>query len=261
MVGCVRGRRSSARSRLDHRRPGWRGAPFGAEGGHGDLSRSGQRGRGPPRRDRRWGDIGSPPRRVDRTRQSRRCHRTGRASRRPGSCPVRRLLARPGHRLGPRVPRGRVVECPSTGTARGRHVVARRFGRVARGSSSRRRSTRDPRRHSAGSPVGRGIGSLVAACLPGGFARSSHRPGRGRSRTARSTSRSRDPPVPPARRVVPAPAGGSLDRVRQILDIGGGEVHAELVTLDPPAAASKILGQLRDWGYLDAPASERPGTD
>ncbi len=68
-------------------------------------------------------------------------------------------------------------------------------------------------------------------------------------------------PYRPRARVVPAPAGGSLDRVRQILDIGGGEMHAELVTLDPPAAASKILGQLRDWGYLDAPASERPGTD
>jgi electron transfer flavoprotein beta subunit len=62
-------------------------------------------------------------------------------------------------------------------------------------------------------------------------------------------------PFRPRARVLPAPAGGSLDRVRQILDIGGGDVHAELVTLDPPAAASKILDQLRDWGYLDAPTS------
>lgn len=65
-------------------------------------------------------------------------------------------------------------------------------------------------------------------------------------------------PYRPRARVLPAPAGGSLDRVRQILDVGGGDVHAELVTLDPPAAASKILDQLRDWGYLDAPASSRP---
>jgi electron transfer flavoprotein beta subunit len=62
-------------------------------------------------------------------------------------------------------------------------------------------------------------------------------------------------PFRPRARVLPAPDGGSLDRVRQILDIGGGEVHAELLTLDPPAAASKILDQLRDWGYLDAPAA------
>jgi hypothetical protein len=62
-------------------------------------------------------------------------------------------------------------------------------------------------------------------------------------------------PYRPRARVLPAPAGGSLDRVRQILDIGGGDVHAELVTLDPPAAAAKILDQLRDWGYLDASTS------
>jgi electron transfer flavoprotein beta subunit len=60
-------------------------------------------------------------------------------------------------------------------------------------------------------------------------------------------------PFRPRARSLPAPAGGSLDRVRQILDVGGGDVHAELLTLDPPAAASKILDQLRDWGYLDAP--------
>jgi electron transfer flavoprotein beta subunit len=67
-------------------------------------------------------------------------------------------------------------------------------------------------------------------------------------------------PYRPRARVVPAPAGGSLDRVRQILDIGGGDIHAELVTLDPPAAASKILDQLREWGYLDA-ASTQPGSE
>ncbi len=59
-------------------------------------------------------------------------------------------------------------------------------------------------------------------------------------------------PFRPRARSLPAPAGGSLDRVRQILDVGGGDVHAELLTLEPPAAASKILDQLRDWGYLDA---------
>jgi electron transfer flavoprotein beta subunit len=68
-------------------------------------------------------------------------------------------------------------------------------------------------------------------------------------------------PYRPRARVIPPPAGGSLDRVRQILDIGGGDVHAELLTLDPPAAASKILDQLRDWGYLDAAMSTRPGSE
>jgi electron transfer flavoprotein beta subunit len=67
-------------------------------------------------------------------------------------------------------------------------------------------------------------------------------------------------PFRPRARVLAAPAGASaLDRVRQLLDIGGGDVHAELVTLDPSAAASKILDQLRDWGYLDAPSSTPSG--
>jgi electron transfer flavoprotein beta subunit len=66
-------------------------------------------------------------------------------------------------------------------------------------------------------------------------------------------------PYRPRARVLPAPTGGSLDRVRQILDVGGSDTHAELVTLDAPAAASKILDQLRSWGYLDVPASGHPG--
>lgn len=66
-------------------------------------------------------------------------------------------------------------------------------------------------------------------------------------------------PYRPRARVLPAPTGGSLDRVRQILDVGGSDIHAELVTLDAPAAASKIIDQLRSWGYLDAHASGRPG--
>jgi len=68
-------------------------------------------------------------------------------------------------------------------------------------------------------------------------------------------------PYRPRARVLPAPDGGSLDRVRQILDIGGGDVHAELVTLDAPAAAAKILDQLRDWGYLDGSTPSPPETE
>lgn len=68
-------------------------------------------------------------------------------------------------------------------------------------------------------------------------------------------------PYRPRARVLPAPSGASLDRVRQILDVGGSDGHAELVTLDAPAAAARILDQLRDWGYLDASVSGRPGSD
>jgi len=68
-------------------------------------------------------------------------------------------------------------------------------------------------------------------------------------------------PYRPRARVLQAPTGGSLDRVRQILDVGGGDIHAELVTLDPTAAASKILDQLRDWGYLDEPVTSPTGSD
>lgn len=64
-------------------------------------------------------------------------------------------------------------------------------------------------------------------------------------------------PYRPRTRAVPAPVGGSLARVRQILDVGGGDAHAELVTLDPPAAAARIVEQLRVWGYLAAREPDR----
>jgi len=56
-------------------------------------------------------------------------------------------------------------------------------------------------------------------------------------------------PYRPRPRTLPAPAGDSLSRVKAILDVGGGEHHAETVTLDPPAAARRILEQLDEWGY------------
>jgi electron transfer flavoprotein beta subunit len=66
-------------------------------------------------------------------------------------------------------------------------------------------------------------------------------------------------PYRPRARVLPAPGGGSLDRVRQILDVGGTDVHAERITLEPAAAAARILDQLRDWGYLDTSPTSVPG--
>jgi hypothetical protein len=59
-------------------------------------------------------------------------------------------------------------------------------------------------------------------------------------------------PYRPRTRVVPAPEGPTLDRVRDLLDIGGGPAaHAETVHLEPEAAAHRLLDQLREWGYLD----------
>ncbi len=61
-------------------------------------------------------------------------------------------------------------------------------------------------------------------------------------------------PYRPRARALAAPAGGTLARVRDILDVGHDTGHAETVTLDPPEAAARILAQLREWGYLDPDA-------
>lgn len=66
-------------------------------------------------------------------------------------------------------------------------------------------------------------------------------------------------PYRPRARVLPAPAGAALDRVRQVLDVGGGDSHAELLTLDPPSAAARIVDQLREWGYLETGEAPAPG--
>jgi electron transfer flavoprotein beta subunit len=57
-------------------------------------------------------------------------------------------------------------------------------------------------------------------------------------------------PYRPRPRTIPAPAGDTLSRVRDLLHVGGQTHHAETVTLDPPDAARRLLEQLRDWGYL-----------
>lgn len=55
----------------------------------------------------------------------------------------------------------------------------------------------------------------------------------------------------PRARSLHAPAGDTLARVRDILDVGGDTGgHADTVVLDPPAAARRIVDQLREWGYL-----------
>ena len=59
-------------------------------------------------------------------------------------------------------------------------------------------------------------------------------------------------PFRPRARTLAAPAGPVLNRVREILDIGGTDVGAaETVELRPPDAAARIVDQLQRWGYLD----------
>jgi electron transfer flavoprotein beta subunit len=61
----------------------------------------------------------------------------------------------------------------------------------------------------------------------------------------------------PRARALPAPAGGTLSRVRDILDIGAAEQsHAETVMLEPNDAAARIIDQLEEWGYLEEPATD-----
>jgi electron transfer flavoprotein beta subunit len=58
-------------------------------------------------------------------------------------------------------------------------------------------------------------------------------------------------PYRPRARVLPAPAGTDpLTRIRALTAAGSDVAHGEVVTLDPPAAAARILDALREWGYL-----------
>lgn len=58
-------------------------------------------------------------------------------------------------------------------------------------------------------------------------------------------------PYRPRARVLHAPAGTSaLDRVRVLTDAGSTATRAETVELEPDAAAERIVGALREWGYL-----------
>jgi electron transfer flavoprotein beta subunit len=66
-------------------------------------------------------------------------------------------------------------------------------------------------------------------------------------------------PYRPRARQRPAPVGDPLARVRELTATGAGAdrpSHAEVVTLDPPAAAARILAALRDWGYLERADSD-----
>lgn len=60
-------------------------------------------------------------------------------------------------------------------------------------------------------------------------------------------------PYRPRARALAPPSGEALDRLRMLTDPSGGGAkasHTELVTLDPAAAAARILDALAGWGYL-----------
>ena len=58
-------------------------------------------------------------------------------------------------------------------------------------------------------------------------------------------------PYRPRARVLHAPDGASaLDRVRVLTDAGSTTTRAETIELEPDAAADRIVGALREWGYL-----------
>ncbi len=58
-------------------------------------------------------------------------------------------------------------------------------------------------------------------------------------------------PFRPRPRERPSPLGDPLSRVRALTATTDAPKHTELVTLDPPAAAERILAAMREWGYLD----------
>lgn len=63
-------------------------------------------------------------------------------------------------------------------------------------------------------------------------------------------------PFRPRARVLPPPRGGdALARVRALTDAGAASGHGETVSLEPAAAAVRIVEALREWGYLDDDSS------
>ena len=54
----------------------------------------------------------------------------------------------------------------------------------------------------------------------------------------------------PRARVMPAPMGGALDRVRSLTDAGTASTRGETIEVPPREAAARILAALREWGHL-----------
>ena len=58
-------------------------------------------------------------------------------------------------------------------------------------------------------------------------------------------------PFRPRARERPSPSGDPLNRIGELTATAGAPRHTDVVTLDPAAAADRILAAMRDWGYLD----------
>ena len=131
-------------------------------------------------------------------------------------------------------------------------VTARRRRRASR-APARRRAPRGPRRDDAGRAVGRGLGGATAA---GVAARRAGRPHAPSSTSCPGPGGPVEHPdavqrYRPRARALAAPIGAPLARVLQLTDaVGSTSTTHELVTLDPAAAADRILGALDEWGYL-----------
>lgn len=54
----------------------------------------------------------------------------------------------------------------------------------------------------------------------------------------------------PRPRETAMPSGDAFARIGQLTDAGASAERADVLVLDPPAAASKIVDALRSWGYL-----------
>lgn len=54
----------------------------------------------------------------------------------------------------------------------------------------------------------------------------------------------------PRARVMPAPTGGALDRVRSLTDAGTASTRGETIEVPSREAAARILAALREWGHL-----------
>ncbi len=82
------------------------------------------------------------------------------------------------------------------------------------------------------------------------------RAGAGEPATAAVVTRYR-----PRARVLPPPHGDVLDRVRDILDVGGSHTsQGDAIALEPTDAARRIVDQLDAWGYLDHSTVTSTGT-
>jgi len=69
----------------------------------------------------------------------------------------------------------------------------------------------------------------------------------------RAAPRASSPCVPyrPRARVRPAPVSASArERILELTGAAGDSTHPQRLALDPPAAAARVLEQLRTWGYL-----------